>query len=61
MRENIKSETSSWGQRLPEKTTGRTGDLNLALKGGCEKKIKVYAYVGGDSFFLNTTVYQAHT
>lgn len=52
MRGNIKSETNLQGQGLPEKTPGRTGDLNLALKGGCDKKINAHVHIcEGDLFF----------
>lgn len=52
MRENIKSETNLHGQGLPEKTPGRPGDLNVSLKGGCDKKINAYAYIWGGLHFF---------
>lgn len=51
MRENIKRETNSCGQGVPEKTSGRA-DLNLALKGGYDRKIYAYAYMWGLHFLI---------
>lgn len=53
MRRDIKRETDSWGQDLPEKTSERTEDLNLALKNGYVRKINkcVFIHRAWASFF----------